>query len=379
MENRRRWSAYVCPACRLVFKYPDNDREQGVACPACRQVLQIPEPNSTQFASMPEKRDLEGGPEKKIRKRRKNAQRKGQISWENEQTPKLVRKEKGQRKYNPIPMVIVGATLSIGLLAWLSAFLLDTKKQANAPNTQTNAPAQIIEPPPTFIKPSKPDTEDPTIEQDSTIMNEAENLARKFLSAQSVEELRDLIRHPEAAMPRIMKLHPDGRVHMGGLQRFNPSMQIRQFENFLSTTVRTNDLEERAMIFVITPEGMRIDWESWEGWCEMSWEEFMATRPTEGKVFRVKLNDTNYYNFGFSDESKWTSYTLLSRDEKHQIYGYIERNSAMEPRLAGAQKKSSDRFPTLSLKFPPNSTSNNQVIIERIVSDGWVTLDTPSP
>ncbi|MCF7667311.1 MAG: hypothetical protein K9M60_00840, partial [Akkermansiaceae bacterium] len=79
-----------------------------------------------------------------------------------------------------------------------------------------------------------------------------------------------------------------------------------------------------------------------------------------------------------SNESKWKSYTLLSRDEKHQIYGYIERDSALEPELAGTQK-SSDRFITLSLKFPLNSTSNNQVIIERIVSDGWVTLDTPSP
>jgi hypothetical protein len=165
---------------------------------------------------------------------------------------------------------------------------------------------------------------------------------------------------------------------LGGLRKFNPSEQIRQSGNLISTTVRTNELDERLIVFIITPEGVQIDWESWEGWCEMSWQEFMSTRPAEGKIFRVKLNDTNYYNFDFSNESKWISYTLLSRDEKHQIYGYIERNSALEPELAGIQK-SSDRFLTLSLKFPPNSTSNNQVIIERIVSDGWVTLDTPSP
>lgn len=378
MENRRRWSAYVCPACRLVFKYPDNDREQGVACPACRQVLQIPEPNSTQFASMPEKRDLEKESENKVRKRRKSARPNRQDSWENEKKPKLVRK--GQRKHNHMPMLIAGVVLSICLLAWLSVFILGTDKHAKAPSTTPNASINVIEPaPPPASKLSKPDTETPHLEENSPAIDDAENLARKFLSAQSVEELRGLIRHPEVSTPRIMKLYPDGRINLGGLQIFNPSQQIRQSGNLISTTVRTNDLEERAIVFIITPEGMRIDWESWEGWCEMSWEEFMATRPTEGKVFRVKLNDTNYYNFGFSDESKWTSYTLLSRDEKHQIYGYIERNSAMEPRLADAQKRSSDRFLTLSLKFPPNSTSNNQVIIERIVSDGWVTLDTPSP
>jgi hypothetical protein len=377
MENRRLWSAYVCPACRLVFKYPDNDREQGVACPACLQVLQIPEPNSTEFAFMPDKRDLGSVPEKKIRKRHKNPQRQDQISWENVKIPKLVRK--GRRKHNHMPMLIASIVSSIGLLAWLLFFVLGTDKHENEPSTTPNTSVEVIEPaPPSDSKLNKPDTGTPYLEENSPTTNEAENLARKFLSAQTVEELRGLIRHPEVSIPRIMKLHPDGRINLGGLQKFNPSQEIRQSGNLISTNVRTNEFDERVIVFVITPEGMRIDWESWEGWCEMSWEEFMSTRPAEGKIFRVKLNDTNYYNFDFLNESKWKSYTLLSRDEKQQIFGYIERNSALEPELAGTQK-SSDRFLTLSLKFPPNSTSNNQVIIERIVSDGWVTLDTPSP
>ena len=311
------------------------------------------------FASTPEKRDPYIGRENKIRKRRKNNQRNRQISWDDEPSPKLVRK--GQRKQKSIPMLVTGTILSIGLLAWLFAFLLDTEKQANAPTPATSKPAQTI---------------DSAIDQDTAIINEAENLARKFLSAQSIEELRNLIRHPDVSIPRIMKLHPDGKIHMSGLQTFNPSQEIRQFENILSAIVRTNDFEERAMIFIMTAEGLRIDWESWEGWCEMSWEEFMATRPTEEKIFSVKLGKTNYYNFGFSDDSKWTSYRLLSRDETHRIYGYVERNTDLEATLAGSQS-SSDMFLTLSLKFPPNPSSNNQVIIERIISDGWITTDTP--
>lgn len=376
MENRRLWNAYVCPACRLVFKYPDEDRKHGAACPACRQVLQIPEPNSIPFASTPKKRDPDTGRQKKIRKRRKNTQRNRQISWEDEPSPKLVRK--GQRKQKSAPVLITGAILLIGLLAWLFAFLLETEKKANLPTAATSKPAQTIEPPATSTKPNETNADDSAIEQDTAIINEAENLARKFLSAQSVEELRALIRHPDVSIPRIMKLHPDGKIRMSGLQTFNPSQQIRQFENILSTIVRTNDFEERALIFIMTAEGMRIDWESWEGWCEMSWEEFMSSRPTEEKIFRVKLGKTNYYNFDFSDDSKWTSYRLLSRDEKHQIYGYVKRNAELEAALSGTQP-SSDMFLTLSLKFPPNPSSNNQVIIERIISDGWVTTDNPSP
>jgi hypothetical protein len=92
----------------------------------------------------------------------------------------------------------------------------------------------------------------------------------------------------------------------------------------------------------------------------------------------VKLNDTNYYNFDFSDEAKWKSYTLLSHDEKYQIYGYVELGSPIATAI-GEALEPGDRFFTLSLKFPENAESNNQVIIERVISNGWVAPDPPPP
>lgn len=381
MENRRRWNAYVCPACRLVFKHPDEHREQGVACPACKQVLQIPESNSAQSVYIPEKRN-EPKREKKVRKRRRSNQGKGQISWEEEKSPKLVRK--GKRKRNSLPLLVASIIIPIGLLAWLYAFTLRTEKQAQQ-TQQANATAapsitteinQATQPPAEKDKPEK--SEEDFMSENSAVINEAEKLAEKFLAAKSVEEIRGLIRHPDITIPRIMKLYPDGKLNMGGLQTFNTMKQIRKSGNLISTIVRTNEFDERAMVFVITPEGTRIDWESWEGWCEMSWEEFMTTRPTKGTIFRVKLNHTNYYNIDFSDETKWKSYTLLSRDEKHRIYGYVEQNAGF-PYNFGNEQESADQFLTLSLKFPANPKSNNQVIIERVVSNGWVTPDPASP
>jgi hypothetical protein len=132
------------------------------------------------------------------------------------------------------------------------------------------------------------------------------------------------------------------------------------------------------MVFAETADGIRVDWESWAGWCEMGWEEFMAAKPTTGTLFRVKLNNTNYYNFNFSDEARWRSYTLLSHDEKYRIYGYVESGSQAAMDI-GEAVEPGDRFFTLSLKFPENAESNNQVIIERVISNGWIVPTPPPP
>jgi hypothetical protein len=142
--------------------------------------------------------------------------------------------------------------------------------------------------------------------------------------------------------------------------------------------VSTKNYDERTMVFTETADGIRVDWESWVGWCEMGWEDFMTAKPTSGTLFRVKLNDTNYYNFNFSDEAKWKSYTLLSIDEKYRIYGYVEVGSQTAMDI-GEALEPGDRFFTLSLKFPENAESNNQVIIERVIANGWITPDPPPP
>ncbi len=40
--SKRRWSAYVCPDCRLVFRIPTDHDGRGVVCPCCARMLRIP-------------------------------------------------------------------------------------------------------------------------------------------------------------------------------------------------------------------------------------------------------------------------------------------------------------------------------------------------
>lgn len=38
----RRWSGFVCPDCRFVFRVPRDHDGEGIVCPSCRRMLRIP-------------------------------------------------------------------------------------------------------------------------------------------------------------------------------------------------------------------------------------------------------------------------------------------------------------------------------------------------
>jgi hypothetical protein len=204
------------------------------------------------------------------------------------------------------------------------------------------------------------------------LLTDAETLAGRFLSATRVDEILPLVRDPRVAEPRIRAFYPDGLIDAPGMSVFDSRAQPVRHQDHLAVHVRTADFEERLMALFITPGGLKIDWESWVGWSEMPWDEFLIEKPAEPRLFRVRLKAVHYYNFAFADDRKWCSWLLESPDGKHAVYGYVERGSALESRLKPpSERKKSDL--TLHLAFPENAVTGNQVIVRGLVAEGWVT------
>jgi len=209
---------------------------------------------------------------------------------------------------------------------------------------------------------------------DATFLAAAEPLAQRFLSATSTTELLPMILHPQITEPRLRESHPDGKVPAPGMAVFNATNEVSRKNSTLSVQILTDELDTKQLTFFTTPDGLKIDWESWVGWSEMPWDEFLATKPTVAKLFRVQLSQVDYYNFAFADERKWQSYLLESPDGQHIIYGYVERNSRLDNQLRPPPDAS--RTPvTVTLSFPPNATTRNQVLVGKLLADGW-TLET---
>lgn len=298
------------------------------------------------------------GEPRKLKKHRRGKKAGGSEShsWEHSHSKHAARGEKRQMRQ----MLFGGAALFSFIVAGV-VFSMNRGGKAVAPPVTTPVVAE-----------TKPLAAPPVVERsEASVLAEAEPLARKFLEATTVDELLPLVRNPAVAEARMRAFHPDGKVVAPGLSEFNSGGSVSIRGKFVSLAVMTRDHEERSLAFMETPHGLKIDWESWVGWSDISWEAFLTSKPVDGHVFRVTVSAVDYYNFGFTDESKWRSYRLLSADREHSIYGYVEKGSLLEHRIhIDGDAKSAALM--LSLKFPAGATSNSQVEIERLVAEGWV-------
>ena len=208
-----------------------------------------------------------------------------------------------------------------------------------------------------------------------SILAEAEPLARRFLEANTIDELLPVVYQPQRAKPRMQRTYPSGRIEPAGLAQFNVKGSVVMSEKLAIVDIRTRDFASRQLTFVETPEGLKIDWESWAGWSDMTWSELLASLPTQATLFRVIVKRVEYYNFGFSDDKKWQSYRLESPDGERMIFAYVERGSPLEEKLRISPD--ADRAAMiLKIKFPAGvAASNNQVVVDAWVADGWVEPD----
>lgn len=220
---------------------------------------------------------------------------------------------------------------------------------------------------------------DPAAKSEAETLAAAAPLAKAFLEAKSIPELAKVVRNPDAASARMKDWYPDGKVEPPGMTAFNPAGSVEQGEVAAVIDVRTADQATKGMNFVWTADGLRIDWESWVGWCELPWARFLAERPALPKVFRVVAKAVDYYNFGFTDDRKWRSLRLESLDGETSMYGYVERDTLLDSKIqVDPDAKQSPMI--LRLKFPDGAPAgSNQVLITDWVADGWVEPITPSP
>ncbi len=370
MESARRWSGYVCPDCRFVFRVARNHDGRGIVCPSCRRMLRIPAADDTPLPLMASLRRVSGAEPAaedesrgmKLRRRSRRGAGSENHSWE--QQPHLSHSG-GMEKWQLRLILISGVSIFILMIGAAFYSMSSHERFPLQPTKKTETPAQETVIPQAASVPA-------VIKRgEAMILAEAAPLAREFLEAKTVNELLPLVRDRTKTESRIRAFYQDGVVEALGLSKFNPRASAVTKGKQMSVGVTTRDFDERSIVFIDTPEGLKIDWESWVGWSEMPWSEFLAEKPSAGLAFRVTLSLVEYYNFAFADESKWQSYRLESPDQKHSIYGYVKKDSLLNEKIRLNQDIKRKAL-MLSLKFPPGAADGSQVEIERIITEGWV-------
>ena len=213
---------------------------------------------------------------------------------------------------------------------------------------------------------------------EAALLAQAESLVRRFLTTTRSADLLSLVVNPAVAADRLRRFYPAGEIAAPGLLAFNLEDKLLDRTATTIFKVRTGNYEVKSIACVATSDGLKIDWESWVGWSEMAWSEFLAARPATARVFRLTLSTVDYYNLNFADDKKWQAYQLISPDGQFAIYGYAERGSAVNAQLPPSNANP-DHPMTLALKFPPAAAAHNQVLIEQVLADGWVLAAAPPP
>jgi hypothetical protein len=117
----------------------------------------------------------------------------------------------------------------------------------------------------------------------------------------------------------------------------------------------------------------QLDWESYVGYSELGWTRFKQERPTTAKLLRCFASLGDYWNFEFSDESKYLSVHMLSPDGLTSLHGFCEKDSSLGREVATVLTDSTaKRHVTLRLAYPPSAESDHCVKIIGLAAERWL-------
>ena len=390
------WFGFSCPHCHTLFRVRVENRGRRVECPGCGEVVRIPapgrpvprgmEPGEVPFSQAPPERKGEEFPEPGLsekveeegrRVRRKVVKTAGQpeeFGWEAEEDGGGAAQVTSRDSLLPI---VVGGLAVLILMAGVVTFIFLNQNRLERQGTKLETGKIFEIPGDAGSSESEMAILDVELSVELPIIRQT---VRDFLAAETVDEVLARSRGGEDFHDVIREYHSRQPLAPVVARKIAPTGRVQRSQGLWAVDVRLPDFSLKPLALERVKGRYLVDWASWVGYSEVPWERVQEVRPTEPVLFRVICRPVPYYNFGFSDDRKWRAYRLLSPDQKHTLFGYVERNSIREgmlPKIGG--RDLGDAF-LLRLRFTDQS-GPDQVLIEEVVSSGWVMreLDKSAP
>lgn len=333
-----------CASCGTLVRSP-RVADEDLYCDSCQNKTPHPESNEVKgYRTMASANDPPAGdPDRTIKRRRRSGEG---AQWGTQSGDTATRKQKAR-----VTFALATVILALGALA-LVVIPVFTKSDENwAKSLQASPDVRLVK---------VSDAE----------VSEAIEVALEFLNAATLEELATLIRKPEEIMPLVRDYYPNGSYQPVGSREIDSRGSTQTSGRFISFSALLSDFSSQPIAVEITEEGPRVDWESWVGYCEIPWEEFLAKRITTPTLVRVRAIATPYYNFAFSSDSDWVCYQLSQNDAEPAVYGYAAAEAPFINQLPPSHGVMTTL--TLRVRFPKDAASDNQIIIDDFVAAGWV-------
>lgn len=294
-----------------------------------------------------------------------------------EQTSVSNKRESGQG--SPILWIVGASLLGLSVVAVGAWLLVGNTKQSN---TSGNADTEEWKPEVTGIAP--PEKVELTEEEKKTnqeiqdsiasgnnVLEQADDIVKKFLSVRKVEDFEALVRFPETTMPKIRKWYKKHHLEPTLVKEVGYGGRVTVKGKMASLALQMDDYSLRQIALERTKAGYRVDWESWVSWTEMDWDELFDKRPVEPVTVMVRCSLDTYYNRYFRDDSKWLAVKMTNPGSDRTLYGYVDRGDPTLMRLIG-DLGANPTAAILKIRYPKDAVAGNQAIITKHILNGWV-------
>ncbi|RYD36514.1 MAG: hypothetical protein EOP86_05765, partial [Verrucomicrobiaceae bacterium] len=404
--DQQAWIALDCTACGGRLRAPRSAVGTSVGCPNCHAPVKVqlsghfatpmivdsrinlgvnPSAASTaeteQFKSR--LRNLSDDqykvdPDNPVMKRRDNRKAKhgaALTNWDNTGRSSSRSGSHDSRKQQKRLVIVLGIVTCL-LVAVLAGILVSGKGSlvppAPLPSTASAAPRAGASSPDALLE----------LRPASDYRDAVWKVVTQFCRTENPRDLRTVIRDPERVAPLIREYYgSEGRtwlpIPVG--DPIDPS-KFSTDKNWVAFELPLPDFQFRSMAVQKTPQGYKVDWESFVAYSELSWKDLREKRPRTPTLMRVILRPVGYFNNDFPSEDTHRCFQLRDEHRENVIYGYVKRGSDTERRMQEMMINAREMNAIVRVAYPEKSTTANQVEIAEVVDKGWVLgKDAPSP
>ncbi len=214
-------------------------------------------------------------------------------------------------------------------------------------------------------------------------LDEVRDAIDGFFKAESLDEKARYVRTPEKALPGMRRYYA-GVTDLSTPYEFDGQATYDSSgeQLFVFVQVLVDHVKPRAVALERSGGRFLVDWESFVGYSETPWENFLGPSGVDSGVFRVLVTIDDYYNLDFADSSRYLCLKIADLDDTQSCFGYVERDS-VDGRLIEQVLSRNLQFGApaghlmLELRFPEGAPARHglasaQVEVVKMVRDNWL-------
>jgi hypothetical protein len=204
-----------------------------------------------------------------------------------------------------------------------------------------------------------------------------------FYGSATVDEMRKHVRHAERVGPLMDRYYSGKSPHPSevlSLEQMNPLTIGSRGGFWLVLTKLEGGVEGKLVVEVKSPDDAKVDWEMHVCYQSMDWEEFVQERPPGFRgEFRVYAERDHFYNFEFSDSTKYQVYKLSALNSHEVVFGYALRDGQAFHEIEETLNRNNDqKVPViLRLYLQEGLQARSAVLIEEFVAPRWLLVVSP--